>query len=813
MNLATSNKFVDFVTSGYKEKCYWEIRNISKDGNAVSFFFDNGEELKKYLEINQGSLSTVNCFFGVNPRIAKTRGDESIKFSNILFTDLDSPKAIEECEKIHSRLNEFRLNPSLIANSGHGVHIYWKISETISSELWTELQKALIEFFKANFPEYNPDGNIKNPERVMRLIGSINVKDVPIETSVLKEENNSIEISTVENILEPFIEEKIIKEVKPQDANLTKELSNEQIEKMMHLVSPLWIKGHRNQMQISLTGTLMKEGFSLNSIRKLIEKICDLTNDEERESRIRNVTHHEKFDDLSQLLGSSGLYKEFLNILEIKEDASQLIAKIKEIASEKPKIKLEFLTNHLNNFQNLEKIVNLYGQEYKVIKKALWYFLFSLPFRRVIIKLGNIEVDGRCNFAFPMPSGSGKRKLVLAIEKIAHEINLEYAKPTSFHPEQLIGKVIRKKEKIVGECFEQVEGWFSLPIVIFEEAIELLRSNEPLYKESRKYLITALDPYGQNELVKKMVDTPIEEALRYTPDMACTMFFQPYSLDEEIVLIGLLRRFIVPYIKVKSNFEVQNYDQRLYGVDENSIINAVNEVSNCIMKLQKENIVVSFKPEAVERLSKLHLEILKMGASSLEKCKNYTLIVDYDLQDKLVKLSAIQALSKGRTVVEAEDVELAFMDLYEFFSCTLNFIENKIIGYLDYGEGWGGAIKKDAEILRWLKEQNAITKDNTKVSISNFISKIVEIYDTSEENARKKYYKFKENGWVDSKQVFQNDTRVWLKVQGDQGNQGGRPMEPSFLENIGLEYQRIVNKLMSDGYTTFTSLTTLKKTE
>jgi len=813
MNLIISNKFVDFVTSGYNEKCYWEIRNISKDGNAGSVFFDNSDELKKYLEINQDRLSSVNCFLSANPRTAKSRGDESVKFSNILMIDLDSPRAIEDYDKIYSKLYELGLMPSLIANSGHGIHIYWKLSETISSELWTELQKALIGFFKTNFPEYNPDGNVKNPERVMRLIGTMNVKDAPVETMILKEGNIFIEILTIENILEPFIEEKISREVRPQNANLTKELSSEQMEKLANLVSPLWIKGHRNQMQISLTGTLMKEGFSLDSIRKLVERVCDSTNDEEKESRIRNVMHHEKFDDLSQLLGSSGLYKEFLDILEIKEDASQLIAKIKEIASEKPKIKLEFLANHLNNFQNLEKIVNLYGQEYKVIKKALWYFLFSLPFRRVIIKLGNIEVDGRCNFAFPMPSGSGKRKLVLAIEKIARELNLDYAKPTSFHPEQLIGKVLRKKERGTGECFEQVQGWFSLPIVIFEEAIELLRSNEPLYKESRKYLITALDPYGQNELVKKMVDTPIGEALRYTPDMACTMFFQPYSLDEEIVLIGLLRRFIVPYIKVKNNFEVQNYDQRLYGVDENSIINAVNEVSNCIMKLQKENIVVSFKLEAIERLSKLHLELLKMGASHLEKCKNYTLIVDYDLQDKLVKLSAIQALSKNRTMIEAEDVEMAFMDLYEFFSCTLNFIENKIIGYLDYGEGWGGAIKRDAEILRWLKEQDATAKENTKVSISKFIGKITEVYDTSEENARKKYYKFKENGWVDSKQVFQNDTRVWLKVQGDQADQGGKPVEPSFLENIGLEYQRIVNKLLSNGYTTFTTLTTLEKTE
>jgi len=164
--------------------------------------------------------------------------------------------------------------------------------------------------------------------------------------------------------------------------------------------------------------------------------------------------------------------------------------------------KLEFLTGHLPYFNDLDRATKIYGSEYGIIKKALWYYIFSIPFRQVTINLGDIETDCRCNFAFPMPSGSGKKNFIETPESIAKKLGLSVAKPVSFHPEQLIGKVIRKSgRKSIFDTFDEIRGWLSLPVVIFEEAIDLVRSNEPLYKESRKYLVISLDPYGKNELI------------------------------------------------------------------------------------------------------------------------------------------------------------------------------------------------------------------------------------------------------------------------------------------------------------------------
>lgn len=396
--------------------------------------------------------------------------------------------------------------------------------------------------------------------------------------------------------------------------------------------------------------------------------------------------------------------------------------------------------------------------------------------------------------SFPLPSGAGKKNLTNTIVRIAQGLGLNFAKPTSFHPEQLIGKILRKKNDI----FEPIYGWFSCPILIFDEAIEFLRSNEPSYKESRKYLVTALDPYGQNELTKKMVDTPIGEALRYNPDMVCTMFFQPFYLYEELVLTGLLRRFIVPYVRVKTKFEVIDYDARLNGEDEVSITDSVNKFVKYLSDIENSirNKEFTFSKEVIDQVSSLHLELLKHGISLSEKSRNYTRIVDYDLQDKLVKMGCIQAASNFRTDVSIEDVEKAFMDLYEFFTCTLDFVDKRIIGYLDYGEGFGGALTKDAEILKWLKETGAVSKESSTITIDDYVNKICEVFDVPYRTARNRYVRHRKTGWVDSIQTGQppeHTSKVWLTTQDVQVVQDDK-LDNRFTTETN-KYNSICNKI------------------
>ena len=105
--------------------------------------------------------------------------------------------------------------------------------------------------------------------------------------------------------------------------------------------------------------------------------------------------------------------------------------------------------------------------------------------------------------------------------------------------------------------FEQVRGYLDDDIVIFDDAIDLVRAIDSIYGESRKYLELALDTTGDNRLTKRLVGIPSEHALQYYPRCTIIIFFQPYLLPEEAFLSGLFRRFITMYIQAMERDRVE----------------------------------------------------------------------------------------------------------------------------------------------------------------------------------------------------------------------------------------------------------------
>jgi hypothetical protein len=371
MNAQTISKFLNFVTDGYDSKNYWELRTISKEGEVNSEFFPDVGAIKNFIELNKEKLLQLNVYIGINPRIKKGRGDENVNFSNILFVDLDSEKSIQDCQQIYQQLsNDLNLRPSLIVNSGHGIHLYFKMDKLIDSKEWVDLQIKLIEFFKKHFSEYNPDDKIKNPERIMRLIGSNNVKKEPIETALLIEDytvNKSIDLKL-------FLSSFKKKEFTPTSTTipeLTKELSQEQVHQLSQLLTPLWIEQYRNNLTMDITGMLMKEGYRLSSILELIQKVCLEAGDEEFNLRMKTVMYHEKKEDVSKLLGSSGLFKEIFDILQDEEKTKKVLNNIKGIINSNPieitKLDLNSEIEKLNRESSFERGIN------EILKQTLMF--------------------------------------------------------------------------------------------------------------------------------------------------------------------------------------------------------------------------------------------------------------------------------------------------------------------------------------------------------------------------------------------------------------------------------------------------------
>ncbi|MEM3698219.1 MAG: hypothetical protein QXQ94_12140 [Candidatus Bathyarchaeia archaeon] len=71
-----------------------------------------------------------------------------------------------------------------------------------------------------------------------------------------------------------------------------KPLRGREEEKAVKFLVKYWRRGQRNQLELAFLGYCLKRGVSHESARRIIERVCDLTNDEEKVSRLRLVGYH-----------------------------------------------------------------------------------------------------------------------------------------------------------------------------------------------------------------------------------------------------------------------------------------------------------------------------------------------------------------------------------------------------------------------------------------------------------------------------------------------------------------------------------------
>ncbi len=431
-------------------------------------------------------------------------------------------------------------------------------------------------------------------------------------------------------------------------------------------------------------------------------------------------------------------------------------------------------TFHLRNFSILSQATGLYGERYEVIKKSLWYTLHGQILRKEIVRLGDIETDLRWNVAFPFPSGHGKLHIEHLLEKACEELGEKFSQPTSYHPEQLVGKTIRMEKK-GSITYHEIKGHFADDLVLFEDAINLVRGQDMQYQDSRTYLCKALDTIGKNRLTKRPVDVPREHSLKYLPACTVVLLFQPYFLPEEVFLCGLFRRFLILYVGFDERDQGE-YVQKANGegkTDEN-----IFQFSQYLKTLKHNHPIEPFifTEEAKEKFNECHSSLIQYGKSYGDKASNFTNMIGYSLQEWLLKMICILAISRKKRDISTFEVEMAFCDLLEFLHSTLNFVENKVEGLLDYGESWHGAKGDDLKLLQWLHHEGVIDESSYSLSIADYILKIKGIVRLTDSGARARYNKHIRKGWIKSKQIGQHNSKVWLafrpnlKTQGDKGD-------------------------------------------
>ena len=107
------------------------------------------------------------------------------------------------------------------------------------------------------------------------------------------------------------------------------------------------------------------------------------------------------------------------------------------------------------------------------------------------------------------------------------------------------------------------------------------------------------------------------------------------------------------------------------------------------------------------------------------------------LMNWLMKLAAIQAFQHHRTRIDIEDVELAYIDLFEFMEHEYQYVSDKIPGFLDYGEMWLGATSHDQAMLKWLYDRGAISLEDSEISIREYQERIMDEFMVEDKQARR----------------------------------------------------------------------------
>lgn len=238
-----------------------EIREIKDESKQI--FFNSIEEFSEYKPPRD-----KNVYFGVFTRKGKNGRAKGCITTGTLWADFDHIELKEVLNKIHkSNLP----NPSIIVQSGHGIHTYWLLDKRAGNEA--------IGLIKAIANATGADIKATDKARILRLPNTINVKSEPyIECKVVESncERYSLEIFKLA----------LDDQFKPNKNETVKEIEEFKNCQMACIKSMIkGVKGgHRNFALCKITKWLQLRGYSRKKTLEIIRQ-WNLLNDPVKEDK------------------------------------------------------------------------------------------------------------------------------------------------------------------------------------------------------------------------------------------------------------------------------------------------------------------------------------------------------------------------------------------------------------------------------------------------------------------------------------------------------------------------------------------------
>ncbi len=381
-------------------------------------------------------------------------------------------------------------------------------------------------------------------------------------------------------------------------------------------------------------------------------------------------------------------------------------------------------------------LIGLTGDSYNHATRIIFYSVLANQLKYNKFFMDSKEIDLRLSLLIQLKAGHGKKNYEYFIRRTIESLGKQYQEPTSYHPEQFVGKIIVSETK--GEpIYTPLFGTLIADYLVIDEAHALLTRKEN--EECLRYLRTALDPIGNNRIEKKQVNVPNEEKLMYNPTCTVMLLTQPITnINEDLLMRGSFRRFVVLFIDTLLQERMNARRKSIFLSLKKDIFIKIweswIEFNKKISGYKDLKYICSDFSRIDDYLDKMGKDAFKTSSEVLE----YYTTSQFTIKQNIFKMAIVRAViehKEGNAItINKNHIESAISDWHKIWIPQVRWISQQMNIQSMNPLGWDET--KHGVIFKILKKNPSISRVDllleyckvsplTKKVLDNYLTKII----------------------------------------------------------------------------------------
>jgi hypothetical protein len=187
-SLDPDRQLAEFVDALFEPGDLVEIRGIApplpdskEPGRLALRRWERADSILTHTsELHAANSGGINIYFGVNPRAKPAGTKDAVLLCRTVWADLDQISLADA----DSRWRDHLPPPTLVVNSGHGIHLYWKLDTPV--DVSTGSSRNAFEGLLKNLYVTLGSDSTQDVSRLLRLPGFQNHKGNPVPCELIR---------------------------------------------------------------------------------------------------------------------------------------------------------------------------------------------------------------------------------------------------------------------------------------------------------------------------------------------------------------------------------------------------------------------------------------------------------------------------------------------------------------------------------------------------------------------------------------------------------------------------------------------------